>query len=190
LRLLYSHFVQGEILLVVMAASMTMGCGWKPGVYAVPPQRSLDLGRDPGGLGSFIAMDDPAAPDYIVRDISSERGFRRWAFLHPELRFRVREARHLTFAAEFALPEVTFKVTGPVTVSCALNGRPVGSIRCPHAGDYRLEAAVPDGLVSPDKEAHVTFEANPRWVSPEDGAQLSFFLRSAGFVSPAAGHTQ
>jgi hypothetical protein len=28
----------------------------------------------------------------------------------------------------------------------------------------------------------VAFEANPRWISPEDGAQLSFLLRSAGFI--------
>jgi hypothetical protein len=180
--LLYSHFVRREILLVVIACAAPSGCGWQPGVYAVPPQRSLDLGLDPGGLGPFIAMDDPIAPDYIVRDISDERGFRRWAFVHPELRFRVRQTGHLKFAAEFAIPEVTFKVTGPVTVSCAVNGRVLGSIRCPHAGDFRLEADVPAGVVEPNKEAHVTFEAHPRWISPDDGAQLSFFLRSAGFL--------
>jgi hypothetical protein len=88
----------------------------------------------------------------------------------------------LKFAAEFALPEVTFKVTGPVTVSCAINGHPLGSIRCDHAGDYRLEMPVPDGVVQANQETHVTFEANPRWISPEDGAQLSFFLHSAGFT--------
>jgi hypothetical protein len=127
-------------------------------------------------------MDDPVAAEYIVRDISPERGYRRWAFLHPELRFRVQEARHLKFAAEFAIPEVTFKVTGPVTVNCSVNAHHVGSIRCPRPGDYRLEVAVPDGVVDPGKEVHVTFETNPRWVSPEDGAELSFFLRSAGFT--------
>ena len=127
-------------------------------------------------------MDDPVADDYIVRDISGDRGYRRWAFLHPELRFRVRETGHLKFAAEFAIPEVTFKVTGPVTITCAVNGHSLGSMRCPRAGDYRLQMAVPDGVVDAGKEAHVTFEANPRWVSPEDGAEFSFFLHSAGFL--------
>jgi hypothetical protein len=169
------------MLLVVIACAVTSGCGWQPGVYAAPPQRSLELGFDPGGLGAFINMEDPTAPEYIVRDISSERGIRRWAFLHPELRFRVRDARHLKFAAELAIPEVTFKVTGPVTVWCSVNGRSLGSIRCDHAGDFRLEAAVPDGVVEAGTEAHVTFEAKPRWVSPDDGAELSFLLRSAGF---------
>jgi hypothetical protein len=127
-------------------------------------------------------MDDPTVGEYIVNDISTEQGLRRWAFLRPELKFQVKDASHLKLVAEFALPEVTYKVTGPVTVSSAVNGRPLGSIRCDHAGDWRLEKTVPEGLVKPDEEIHVTFDANPRWVSPTDGAQLSFFLRGAGFT--------
>ena len=165
-----------------MSAVITASCGRRAGPFSPPVQRSLDLEPDPGGLGPFIAMDDPVAADYIIRDISPEPGYRRWAFIHPELRFRVRDASHVKFAAEFALPEVTFKVTGPVTISCSVNGRALGSIRCDHAGDYRFEKLVPDGVVQAGQETHVTFEANPRWISPEDGAQLSFFLHSAGFT--------
>ena len=182
MRLLYSHFVIGKTLPVVIGALLTLSCGRPAGVYAAPGQRSLDLGPDPGGMGSFVRMDDPMAEDYILKDISPEPGFRRWAFLHPELRFRVKEARHLTFAAEFAIPEVTYKVTGPVTVSCAVNGKTLGSIRCDHAGDFRLEKPVPLGWIEPGQVVRVTFEATPRWISPEDGAQLSFLLRSAGFT--------
>ena len=77
---------------------------------------------------------------------------------------------------------MTYKVTGPVRVSYAVNGRTLGSLRCDHAGDFKIEKAVPDGLVETGKFTSVTFEANPRWISPEDGAQLSFLLRSAGFL--------
>ena len=182
MRLLYSHFVIRQILLLVMGALLTVSCGRQPGVYAAPPQRSLDLGHDPTGALAFVTMDDPQVDDYLVNDFSPERGFRRWAFTHPELRLRVPDARHLIFTAEFAIPEVTYKVTGPVTVSYAVNGRTLGTLRCSHAGDFRLEKPVPDGLVEPNKFVRVTFEANPRWISPEDGAQLSFLLRSAGFT--------
>jgi hypothetical protein len=182
MRLLYSHFVICQILLLVMGALLTVSCGRQPGVYAAPPQRSLNLGSDPSGAMAFVAMDDPQVDDYLVNDISPEPGFRRWAFIHPELRFRLKEVSHLIFTAEFAIPEVTYKVTGPVTVGVAVNGRNLGSIRCGHAGDFRLEKPVPNGLVELDKPVSVTFEANPRWISPEDGAQLSFFLRSAGFT--------
>jgi hypothetical protein len=171
-----------RILLLVIGALLTVSCGREPGVYAAPPQRSIDLGADPDGPHAFVNMDDPVVDDYLVNDISPERGFRRWAFTRPELRFRLNDVRHLIFTAEFAIPEVTYKVTGPVTVSYAVNGRTLGAIRCDHAGDFRLEKPVPDGLVEPGKFVRVTFEANPRWISPDDGAQLSFLLRSAGFI--------
>ena len=171
-----------RILPLVIAALLTVSCGREPGVFAAPPQRSIDLGPDPDGPHAFVTMDDPVVDDYLVHDISPERGFRRWAFTHPELRFRLNDVGHLIFTAEFAIPEVTFKVTGPVTVSYAVNGRALGAIRCDHAGDFRLEKPVPDGLVEPGKFVRVTFEANPRWISPDDGAQLSFLLRSAGFI--------
>lgn len=183
MTLLYSHFVTYRLLMLVMGALLTVSCGRQPGVYAAPAQRSVDLGPDPDGPHAFVNMDDPVVDDYLVGDISPERGFRRWAFHHPELRFRLKDVRHLIFTAEFAIPDVTYKVTGPVTVSYAVNGRTLGTLRCDHAGDFHLQAPVPDGLVQPDKFVRVTFEANPRWVSPEDGAQLSFLLRSAGFVN-------
>src|SRR5262249_39839656 len=111
-----------------------------------------------------------------------EHGIRRWAFLHPELRLSVANSSNLTFAVEFTVPEVTYKVTGPVTVWCALNGKRLAQIRCDHPGDFRLEHPVPDGLVEARKPIQVTFEANPRWIAPDDGAQLSFLLRSVGFT--------
>jgi hypothetical protein len=157
-------------------------CGRQPVTFAMPLQRSLDLGQDPGGLGPYVVMDDPAADDYIVRDISPGRDHHRWAFLHPEMRFRVAEGGNWKFAAEFAIPEVTFQVTGPVTIVTAVEGRSLGTFHCPHAGDYRMELPVPRGMLAPGKEVHVTFDATPRWVSPDDGAELSFYLRGAGFT--------
>jgi hypothetical protein len=180
--LLYSHFVVHKTLPVVISALLTLSCSRTPAVYAAPEQRSLDLGPDPGGLGSFITMDDPIADDYIVKDISPGRDFRRWAFIAPELRFALADNRNWKFAAEFTIPEVTYKVTGPVTVISAIAGKRLVTLRCDHPGDYHLEKAVPDDWIVPSKQVHVSFEANPRWISPEDGAQLSFLLRSAGFV--------
>jgi hypothetical protein len=127
-------------------------------------------------------MDDAFAEDYFVRDISSERGVFRWAFLHPELRFRVPDSRKLQFAVEIAIPEVTFKDTGPVTIRILIDGNPLATLRCPRAEKYRIEKRVPSGWATPGKVVHVTFETEPRWVSPLDGAQLSFLLYNAGFI--------
>ena len=180
--LLYSHFVISRILLSLAVALLSVSCGREAGAYPTPPQRSLELGPDPDGPHAFVNMDDPVVEDYLVSDISPERGFRRWALAHPELRFRLNDVRHLIFAAEFTIPEVTYKVTGPVAVSYAVNGRTLGTLRCDHPGDFHIHQPVPDGLVEPDKFVRVNFEATPRWISPDDGAQLSFLLRNAGFI--------
>ena len=85
--------------------------------------------------------------------------------------------------SHFVIRQMLLLVIGALlTVSCAVNGRTLGAIRCDHAGDFHLKLPVPDGLVEPDKFIRVTFEANPRWIAPDDGAQLSFLLRSAGFI--------
>jgi hypothetical protein len=127
-------------------------------------------------------MGDVMAEDYIVRDISSERGLFRWAYLHPELRFRILEDRKLKFAAEIAVPEATFKDTGPVTIKILIAGNPLATLRCPRADKYRIEKPVPPEWLGTGKVVHVTFETEPRWVSPLDGVQLSFLLYSAGFI--------
>jgi len=168
--------------LIGMAALLLASCGRQPGRYPVPEQRSLDLGVDPGGIAAFITMADPVADDYIVRDVSRERGVYRWAFVHPELRFRVQQAGSVRFTAELGVPEVTFKVTGPVRISYAMDGKPLGSLYCDHPGKYEVAKPVPDGWVQPNQYIHVTFETDRKWVSPDDGAQLTFLLFNAGFT--------
>jgi len=170
------------ILPLAIVSLLTMSCGRQPGVYVPPPQLSTDLGPDPGSDMAFVKMDDPQANEFLVKDISPESDHRRWAFIHPELHFRVKDAHNLTFTAELTVPDVTFKVTGPVTITYSVNGRALGILRCDRAGDFRIEAPVTEGIVEPGKFISVTFDAHPRWISPEDHAELSFLLRSAGFI--------
>ncbi len=180
--LLYSNFVSGPTLMVVIGSILVAGCSRSPVSYAMPPQSSLALGHNPGGRGAWVAMDDPAAADYILRDIAAQPDHHRWAFAHPEMRFRLKDGGYSRFAAEFAVPEATFKSTGPVTIRVAVDGTALAPFHCAHAGDYRMELAVPQAALRDPQDVHVTFETSPRWVSPEDGAELSFYLRAAGFL--------
>lgn len=156
-------------------------CGSEPGWFPIPPQQSLDLGMDPGGVGPSVNMSDADANDYIVRDIDRMPGAWRWASLHPELRFRVHQAEGLRFTAQIAIPAVTFGVTGPVTLTYLIDGRRLGAIRCQQAGLFSIDQPVPAAWLDPGRYIHVTFEADRHWASPEDGAQLSFQLIQAGF---------
>ena len=168
--------------LIGLASLIAAACGRQAGWYPIPVQRVLAAEYDPGGIAASVEMDDPEADTYIVRDIGRAPGVYRWAFLHPELRFRVGHSDGVHFAAEIAVPEVTFKKTGPVTVSYAIDGKPLGSIRCDHPGRFQVSQPVPPAWAPPGQYLHVTFEATPRWVSPDDGAQLSFLLFQAGFT--------
>jgi hypothetical protein len=170
------------MFIAVIGAVLAAGCARGPISYAMPPQRSLDLGQNPGGRGAWVAMDDPAAAEYIVRDVSPQPDHHRWAFAHPEFRFRLPDAGYSKFAAEFAIPSATFRTTGPVTIQVAVNGVRLEPFRCDHAGDYRLERTVPATALASHDDVRVTFETSPLWVSPEDGAQLSFYLKAAGFL--------
>ena len=169
-------------LFFCLLSDLLAGCGRDTAWYPIPAQHSLDLGPDPGGVGSSVKMADPDANDYIVRDIGLMAGIWRWAYLHPELRFRVANAEGLRFAAEINIPEVTFKVTGPVVVTYSVDGRRLGFVRCDHPGTYTIDHPVPAAWLMPGAYIHLTFDADRHWVSPDDGAQLSFLLLRAGFV--------
>jgi len=161
---------------------LLVACGREAGWLPIPSQHSLDLGLDPNGVGPIVKMADPDADDYLVRDVGLMPGIWRWAYLHPELRFRVAHADGVRFTAEINITEVTFKVTGPVVVAYSVDGRRLGSIRCDRPGTYTIDQAVPPAWLVPGNYIHVTFDADRHWVSPEDGAQLSFLLLRAGFT--------
>jgi hypothetical protein len=156
-------------------------CSTAPEYLPMPLQRAVSDGRDPGELGNFIRMGDAFADEYIVRDITSEKADWRWTFVRPELKLRVKDASNLRFVMEFTVPPVTFRDTGPIVVSCFVNERLLGTMRCPQAGPYRFEKPVPKGWVEPDSMVSVRAEVDKRWVSKDDGAQLSFLLGAIGF---------
>ena len=181
--LLYSHFVlRPTLVLLVLSGLPFAACGRRPPSYPPPEQAPLDMGLDPTELLPFVRMSEAIADNHLVRDIGGDPGAFRWAFVHPEMRFMVKDTRNLKFAMEIGLPEVTFRVTGPVTISCSINGKFLTSARYDHPGTYTLGAPVPSGWVEAGKPISVTAEADRRWTSPNDGAQLSFTLMSAGFT--------
>jgi hypothetical protein len=165
------------VLLLALA-----GCGRDPGYVPLPAQRTPSGAPDPGVLGNSVKMDDAAASGYIVRDVSDELSPWRWTFVHPELKLVPDGAHNLKFWMEIAIPPVTFNVTGPVTLTCFLDGRPLGAMRCASAGRHRYERPVPEGWVQAGKAVKVTAEVDKRWVSKDDGAQLGFLLNAVGIT--------
>ena len=134
-------------------------------------------------LGQSIRMNDPTADAYIARDISKtvEEKSWRWAYRHPALHFYLNSTSDLKFMMDAGVTETTFKETGPVTLTIAINNHVLDQVRFDHPGNQHFEKPVPAELLKPGAENLVTIEADKQWVSKTDGAVLSFVLIEAGF---------
>jgi hypothetical protein len=128
-------------------------------------------------------MSDPAASAYIVKDVSdSSEGLGwRWTHRRPELRFFLPTAEHLDFLMDFSLPEVTFRETGPVTLSFFINGKLFDRVLYEKAGEQHYRKPVPASFLNSGTVNVVAIEPDKVWVSKADGAQLGFVLVRAGF---------
>jgi len=128
-------------------------------------------------------MGDPFAAEYIVRDVSPENSEWRWTFVRPELKLRAQRSRNLKFEMDFAVPAVTLRQTGPILVTCFIDGRSLGPMRVADPGRHRYQKNVPDGWVQVGVPVSVSAEVDKRFVAKDDGAQLSFLLGAIGFMN-------
>ena len=172
-------------LVLVALCLFAAGCGGEVLSYAPPVQRPPLTGDDPElGLGRFVRMTDRNAARYLAADFGEAQPGApgRWAYQHPRMRFFLLAVDRLKFTMEFAIPEVTFKVTGPLTISFAINGHTLDQVRFDRPGQLEFTRPVPAAFLHANAENLVAIETDKVWVSKEDGARLGFVLGSAGFV--------
>ena len=106
-----------QAVLSTLSILLWAGCASLPVSFPPPAQRpSLSSSH-------FVMMGDPGADSFIVQGFraKSETSW-RWTHDHPVLRFTLPDTGPLKFTMDFALPEVTFRETGPVTLAIAING--------------------------------------------------------------------
>ena len=166
----------------LLPALLAAGCHQLPD-YPPPPQREALPRPDPIALSYFLNVANPNAAAYIVKDVGgkTEGGGFRWAFAHPVLRFIVPPMDHAKFVMDFALPEPTFRVTGPVTLTFSLNGRLLDKQRFAEMGQHHYEHEVADGFLRFGAVNLVSIEPDKVFVA-DDGAKLSFPFSRVGFV--------
>jgi hypothetical protein len=127
------------------------------------------------------------APDsslYVVQGFASaSEGPWRWAYEHPVLQFRGPDLAHPKFTMDVAIPERTFRYTGPVTLTVKVNGELLDTVRCAKAGQQpQYSREVPPGIVRKDQANLVSIDPDKVWVSKDDGTKYGFILVRAGFV--------
>ncbi|PWT96802.1 MAG: hypothetical protein C5B51_32675 [Terriglobia bacterium] len=173
-----------RLILLVVTCFAGTACNSLPDSYPPPPQRQPLITPSSAGLSYFLSMSNPNAAAYIVRGIADDTegtGY-RWAYEHPVLRFLVPRMDHPRFVMDFALPERTFRTTGPVTLTFSLNGETFDRTTYNHPGQLQYAHDVPSGLVRWDAVNQVAIEPDKVWTSPADGTKLSFVISRVGFV--------
>jgi hypothetical protein len=174
--------VRGFILVAV--ALLQCACQNMPETYAPPIQRQPLEEFRPYHATRIVKMSDPDAELYIAKDIpgGAAEGSWRWTGRRPTIKLRPKSNEGLKYVIDFAIPEVTLKETGPVTLTFFVNDHVVGSMRCEKDGNQHFEKAVPAEWVPTGQDALVGAEIDKVWIAPADKAQLGFLLISLGLT--------
>jgi hypothetical protein len=167
----------------VLLAALQAACVSQPDTYAPPAQRKPLNVEDPSPLKAFVNMSDADAKLHFVKDISDslEGGVWRWTKKSPTLMLTVPNTSGWKFAADLTIHELTFKDTGPVTITITVNGHELTKQHYDKPGPEHVEQPVPPEWLRAKAENLVTLEIDEVWIAPEDKAVLGFVLTRAGF---------
>jgi hypothetical protein len=173
-----------QLFILTVTGLLLVGCADIPDSYAPPIQRKPVNGPGSLPLGSFITMGDPNADAHIVRDISRPEEATSWRWTHqkPALRFFLDTTENQKFVMDFTISDVTFKQTGPVTITFLINDKLLDTIRYDRPGSKHFEKQVPAEWLQTGTPVTVAAEVDKSYIAPEDGAKLGFILTSAGFI--------
>jgi hypothetical protein len=86
------------------------------------------------------------------------------------------------YVVDFALPEVTFKETGPVTVRFYVNGHELDSVYYARPGIQHFEKPVPPAWIPSGRESIVSAEIDKTWTDPSDHKQFGLILTRMGLT--------
>ena len=154
-----------------------------PEPYAPPVQRQPFEDARPHHMSRIVDMTDEDAESHIVADIlPGGPAAWKWAHQKPTVKVQVRSNQGLRYVIDFSLPDVTFKETGPVTVSFLVNDHLLDSVRYAAPGEYHFEKPVPAEWVEPFKDTLVAASVDKVWVAPTDHAKLGLILTRIGLT--------
>jgi hypothetical protein len=169
------------MLVVTMAAT---GCVGIQDSYAPPDQRKPLSVEDPPSVKAFLKMNDPNAAAQFVKDIGKDlQGDTwRWTQLRPTMIFAVPSTQGQKFSSDFAIAELTFEQTGPVTITVTINDHVLDKTTYATPGYKHIEKPVPEAWLHAKADNVVVMEIDKLWVAPTDKKTFGFILTNAGFI--------
>jgi hypothetical protein len=159
------------------------GCQTMPESFAPPIQRRPLEEFRPYRATRVVNMIDSDAPSHFVTDITPAlAGNWRWALKRPTVWLRPRSNQNVRYSIDFTLPGITFKDTGPVTMSFYVGDHLLEKIRYVEPGQKKYEKPVPPEWIVPGEPVNISAEIDKMWTSPTDGATFGFILTSIGLL--------
>ena len=175
------RFVNGAPCFFAMLA--LCACERYPESYAPPPQRPSF--EDPERWERVIRMTDVDAPDHFLAGINNFLAI-NWRLTGKRPLVRLDVPTQLGFVKtrfkyhlEFGIPQASFGVNGPETLSFLVNGNVLDRMRYAAAGLYTFEKDVPQEWISGGYTT-VGAEIDKTFVSREDGRTYGFILVAIG----------
>src|SRR2546423_2196370 len=179
--------VQFCLFIFVTAAGALQFCAPAPDSYPPPAQYKMPPGPEPAippldPARALLEMSDADLEAHIVRDIFASHDETGWCWTgeHPAVRLNPGELKDTELYLRFAVPEQTFRVTGPVTVTVRIGDRVLDRFRIDRSREreYRRPVAAQDVASRP---IVLSLDVAPTWISPSDGVRLGVLLHSIGF---------
>ncbi len=156
---------------------MACSCDRYPESYAPPAQRP-DF-QDPERWERVIYMTDVDAPDHFASDIFEPlAGNWRWAGQRPMIHLQVPAQGRFRYHVEFAIPQETFRSTGPVTLTFLVDRHALDAKRYAATGVYEFEKDVPPEWISQGGEIRLGAEIDKVFVPA--GRTYGFLLIAIG----------
>jgi hypothetical protein len=172
--------VSGLATAAVLAATLILAC-CAPASIPLPAQRRTWTGPERKPFGAFARISDPHSDGNIVSGVRPED--RRWAWTarRAELRYWLLEDRPWRFVLNLYIARETLTKTGPVKISCYINGKLLGALDADEGREYTFEKPVPGSWVGTAAPVSVVIETDKVLTAP-DGTELAFLLTGAGFL--------
>ncbi len=167
-----------------MLSSLALAaCITQPDIYAPPAQRKPLDQQTLVVTQPMLDMSDATIDSQLVADIM--RGPQtqpwRWTMQHPKIRLHLKSALNFRYHIDFALPEVTFKATGPVTITYYVNDQKLDSVRYDTPGQKSFEKPVPAGMLKEMSDNTLSAAIDKVWIS-RDKTPLGFIVSRFGLM--------
>jgi hypothetical protein len=165
-----------------MLALALCACENTPDPYAPPAQRHPIEAFRPYRVSRIVNMDDGDAESHFVSDILFLAGNWRWTNQRPAVRVNLRNTENIRYVIDFAVADVTFKETGPVTVSFFVNDHLLDKAYYDQPGNKHFEKPVPAEWLEAGKDAIVAAHVDKVQIAAGDGAKLGLILTRIGLT--------